>query len=74
MPGVAVPPLPIAQLAPVVVPAANAATQVLATPLLPNGTTATDVVLPVVLGAGAGIADAALPLETVNDTIITVLP
>ncbi|MBO6633551.1 hypothetical protein [Parvibaculum sp.] len=74
VPGVAVPSLPIEQLAPVVVPAANAATQVLATPLLPNGTTATDVVFPVVLGAGAGIADAALPLETVNDTIITVLP
>ncbi len=53
VPGVAVPSLPIEQLAPVVVPAANAATQVLATPLLPNGTTATDVVLPVVLGAGA---------------------
>ena len=74
VPGVALPALPIEQLGPVVVPVANAATEVLATPLLPNGTTGTDVVLPVVLGAGAGIADAALPLETVNDTIITVLP
>lgn len=74
VPGVAVPSLPIEQLGPVVVPAANAATEVLATPLLPNGTTAMDVALPVVLGAAAGIADAALPLETVNDAIITVLP
>jgi len=73
-PGVAAPALPVEQLAPVVVPLANATTKALATPLLPNGTTATDIVFPVVLGAGGGIADAALPLETVNDTIITVLP
>ena len=74
IPGVALPSLPIEQLGPVVVPAANAATQILATPLLPNGTTAADIALPVVLGAAAGVADATLPLETVNDTIITILP
>ncbi|MEQ8268685.1 MAG: hypothetical protein RH982_15945 [Parvibaculum sp.] len=74
VPGVALPALPIEQLAPVVVPVANIATETLATPLLPNGTTATDIVFPLVLGTVAGVADSTLPLETVNDTVVGVLP
>lgn len=74
VPGVPLPALPIEQLGPVVVPVANIATEALATPLLPNGTTALDVAFPLVFGTVAGVADNTLPLETINDTVVGVLP
>lgn len=72
--GVALPALPLEQLNPVLEPVGQVATQVLAVPLLPDGTTGTDIVFPVVFGAVGGIADATLPLETVSDTLVTIMP
>lgn len=72
--GVALPALPLEQLNPVLEPVGQVATQVLAVPLLPDGTTGTDIVFPVVFGTVGGIADATLPLETVSDTLVTIMP
>lgn len=74
VPGVELPSLPLAELEPIIVPVTELAVPLLATPLLPNGTTAYDIVFPVVFGPVTGIADSTLPLETINDTLVGVLP
>jgi len=73
-PGVALPDVPIDELAPVLLPGLDAAMQVLATPVLPDGSTGYDVILPVVFGPVAGVAGETLPLGTIADTAVTVLP
>lgn len=74
VPGVELPSLPLAELQPVLEPVMGVAIPLLATPLLPNGTTAYDVVFPLVFGPVTGIAANTLPMETINDTLVGVLP